>query len=159
VRNWTGCARQEADQEYGCAKTPPAWDWFFGPPQDPIAGLSDDGMAFVYPRFDESPAVAMGAPYITWPPRSIDPLLTQCAYERQWQQLADQRDRLRLIVFYAWNLYGEQAYIEPATATPPRPSIGDRYVTRTRAYYQALIAGRTLVPASSCAYLPLVSSR
>ncbi len=157
VRNWTGCARQEADQEYGCEKTPPAWDWFFGPPQDPIAGLSDDGVAFVTPRFDEYPAKIMGATYITWTPRSLDPLLTQCVYERQWQQLADQRDRLRLIILYGWNLYGEQAYIEPALATPPRPSIGRRYVERTRAYYAALLAGRPIAPASHCAYLPWVS--
>jgi hypothetical protein len=156
VCNWTGCARQEADQEYGCAKTPPAWDWFFGPPQDPVAGLSDDGVAFVTPRFDEYPAKIMGATYITWTPRSLDPLLTQCAYERQWQQLAEHRDRLRLIVLYAWNLYGEQAYIEPALATPPRPSIGRRYVERTRAYYAALLAGRPIIPASYCAYLPQV---
>jgi hypothetical protein len=99
----------------------------------------------------------MSAGYITWPPRSLDPLLTQCAYERQWQQLTEHRDRLRLIVLYAWNLYGEQAYIEPATATPQRPSIGDRYVTRTRAYYTALLAGRPIVPASHCTYLPLLS--
>jgi hypothetical protein len=157
VRHWTGCARQEAGQEYWCDRTPPTWDWFFGPPQAPIAGLSDDGVAFVTPRFDEYPAKLMGATYITWPPRSLDPLLTQCAYERQWQQLAAQRDRLRLIVLYAWNLYGEQAYIEPATATPQRPSIGDRYVTRTRAYYTALLAGRPIVPASHCTYLPLLS--
>ena len=81
---------------------------------------------------------------------------TQCAYERQWQQLTDQ---LRLIVLYAWNLYGKQAYIEPTTASPPRPSIGYGYVARTRAYYQALLAGRPIVPASRYAYLPLVSFR
>ncbi len=154
VRHWTGCARQEDARTYECEKAPPAWDWFFGPPQDPVAGLSDDGVAFVTPRFDEAPAAAMGADYIRWPPRSLDPLLTQCAYERQWQQLAGQRDRLRLIVLYAWNLYGEQAYIEPALAAPPRPSIGRGYVERTRAYYAALRAGRPIVPASYCAYLP-----
>jgi hypothetical protein len=154
VRHWTGCARQEAGREYNCEQAPPAWDWFFGPPQDPVAGLSDDGVAFVYPRFDEAPAAAMGADYIRWPPRSLDPLLTQCLYERQWRQLAEHRDRLRLIVLYAWNLYGEQAYIEPALAAPPRPSIGRRYVERTQAYYAALRAGRPIVPASQCSYLP-----
>ena len=157
VRHWTGCARQDVARQYNCEQAPPAWDWFFGPPQDPISGLSDDGVTFVTPRFDEYPAKQMGATYLTWPPRSLDPLLTQCAYERQWQQLAEQRDRLRLIVLYAWNLYGEQAYIEPATATPPRPSIGRRYVERTQAYYAALLAGRPIVPASRCAYLPQVS--
>jgi len=157
VRHWTGCARQDVARQYNCEQAPPAWDWFFGPPQDPISGLSDDGVTFVTPRFDEYPAKQMGATYLTWPPRSLDPLLTQCAYERQWQQLAEQRDRLRLIVLYAWNLYGEQAYIEPATATPPRPSIGRRYVERTQAYYAALLDGRPIVPASRCAYLPQVS--
>ena len=113
-------------------------------------------MAFVYPRFDEVPAKAMGATYITWTPRSIDPLLRQCAYERQWQQLAEHRSEINMIVLYGWNLYGEQAYIEPATATPPRPSIGYSYVDRTREYHRALVEGRAIVPASHCAVHTLV---
>ena len=31
-------------------QAPPAWDWFFGPPQDPISGLSDDGVTFLSPH-------------------------------------------------------------------------------------------------------------
>jgi hypothetical protein len=144
VRNWTGRAKSEQTAGEG-------WQWFFGPPQSPVDGLSADGVAFVYPRFDEAPAKAMGAGYITWPPRSIDPLLVQCAYEHQWEALAARRDRLRMIVVYAWNLYGEQAYIEPASAAPPRPSIGYDYVDRTRAYYGALVQGRPFSTVSRCA--------
>jgi len=146
VRHWTGGARQEG--------APSTWDWFYGPPQDPIAGLSDDGVAFVASRFDEYPLKLMGAEYITWTPRSLDPLLARCAYEQKWQQLSEHRDRLRLVVLYGWNLYGEQAYIEPATADPPRPSIGRGYVERTRAYYAALLDGRPIIPAGDCPRVP-----
>ena len=151
IRNWTGRPKSDETVRAG-------WDWFFGPPQDPISGMSSDGVTFVYPRFDEVPAKAMGATYITWPPRSIDPLLRRCAYERQWQQLAEHRADIKMIVLYGWNLYGEQAYIEPAAATPPRPSIGYSYVDRTREYYQALADGRAILPASYCPYLPVVTA-
>lgn len=150
IRNWTGRAKDDETVKEG-------WDWFFGPPQGPISGISSDGVAFVYPRFDEAPLKAAGASYITWPPRSIDPLLTECAYEQQWQQLGAHRSEIKMVVLYAWNLYGEQAYIEPAVATAPRPSIGYNYVDRTREYWQALTAGQAIVPASDCAYLPQVS--
>ena len=145
IRNWTGRPKDNETMSEG-------WHWFFGPPQDPVDGMSSDGVAFVYPRFDEVPARLMGAAYITWPPRSIDPRLTQCAYERQWQQLAEHRSEIKMVVLYGWNLYGEQAYLEPARAIPPRPSIGHSYVERTREYYESLAAGRAIVPAGSCVY-------
>ncbi len=122
-----------------------------------MSGISNDGVAFVSPRFDETPLKAAGASYVTWPPRSIDPLLNQCAYERHWQQLAAHRPALKMIVLYGWNLYGEQAYIEPALAQPPLPSIGFEYVDRTREYWQAMATDRAIMPASYCAYLPQVS--
>ncbi len=109
IRNWTGRARDAATVGEG-------WDWFFGPPQDPVDGLSSDGVTFVYPRFDEARAKADGAPYINWPARSVDSLLARCGYERQWQRLGEQRGAIKMVVVYGWNLYGEQAYIEPARA-------------------------------------------
>ena len=148
IKNWTGVAKGAPHEPGQCETSAPTWDWFFGPPQDPIEGLSRDGVAFVYPRFDEyplkypctdeyqvpgrcgdqDPFPGQGAGYIDWPPRRIDPWLTQCAYLRQWQRLAANREQIHLIVLYGWNMYGEQAYIEPATATAPRPTIGYDYV-------------------------------
>ncbi len=149
VRSWTG--RPKSSETVG-----EGWQWFFGPPQDPSDSLSSDGVAFVYPRFDEVPLKEMGADYITWLPRSIDPRLHLCAYERQWQQLVEQRSAVKMVVLYGWNLYGEQAYIEPAAATPPRPSIGYSYVDRTREYHRALVEGQAIMPASHCTLLPHV---
>ncbi|MHB1134473.1 MAG: hypothetical protein ACYC4L_19040, partial [Chloroflexota bacterium] len=150
VRLWTGRARDDDAEREG-------WQWFFGPPQDPVEGMSD-GVAWVYPRFDECPAKQMGADYITWKPRHIDPLLREGSYERQWQRLIENRAQVRLVVLYGWNLYGEQAHVEPSWGCPA--PVGWRYLEKTAAYYQAFLAGGPL-PAleggpPGCAWLPLV---
>ena len=44
IRHWTGRSKGEAGE---------GWDWSFAPPQDIIEARSDDGVVFVYPRFDE----------------------------------------------------------------------------------------------------------
>ncbi len=62
VRQWTGRARSEKTEAEG-------WEWFFAPPQDILQGRSDDGVVFVYPRFDEYYAKLFGADYIKWEPR------------------------------------------------------------------------------------------
>ena len=154
VRLWTGRARSPATEAEG-------WQWFFSPPQGVAQGMSDDGVAWVYPRFDEVPASQMGADYIFWAPRQIDPLLREGTYEAQWQELAQVRDRVRLVVLYGWNLYGEQAHIEPSRGCPA--AVWDRYVARTAAYYGAFVQGLPLPagdgPAPGCAYLPLVRAQ
>jgi len=44
IRHWTGRTKGKAGE---------GWDWSFAPPQDIIEARSDDGVVFVYPRFDE----------------------------------------------------------------------------------------------------------
>jgi hypothetical protein len=127
LRHWTGRARDPQTETEG-------WDWFFAPPQGVIEGMSDDGAVFVYPRFDEFYIAQGGASYITWKPRRVDPYLKEGVYERQWQQVEENRERIKLIVLYSWNLYGEQAQIEPSKGCCA--PVGDEYVRKTKDYYR-----------------------
>jgi hypothetical protein len=151
VRLWTGRERNDITTAEG-------WQWFFGPPQDTVAGMSD-GVAWVYPRLDEYPAKQMGADYITWPPRRLDPFLREGTYEQQWQRLVENREQVRLVVLYGWNLYGEQAHVEPSWGCPA--SVGWRYVAKTAQYYRAFREGLAVpVPeggAPSYAFLPFIA--
>ena len=133
IKRWTGRPKDRDTIEEG-------WQWFFAPPQGVIEGMSDDGVVFVYPRFDETYLAQGGAAYITWSPRIVDPCLQDGAYERQWQELTQNRTKVHLIVLYSWNLYGEQAHIEPSYGKPA--PVGHDYVAKTRKYYdQFLDAG------------------
>ena len=122
IRKWTGRMRDQFTENEG-------WEWFFAPPQDVLEAMSDDGVVFVYPRFDESYLVQGGATYITWAARRVDPWLEEGVYEAQWQQVSDIREDVGLIVLYGWNLYGEQAQIEPSFDGPA--PVGFEYVART----------------------------
>lgn len=133
IRHWTGRARGEDTVAEG-------WQWFFAPPQDIVEAMSEDGTVFVYPRFDEYYAKLFGADYITWEPRRIDPFLEEGVYEQQWRQVVENREKAKLIVLYGWNLYGEQAQIEPSGEGPG--AVGHDYVEKTREYYQAFLEGR-----------------
>ena len=126
IKRWTGRPKDQVtiDQE---------WQWFFGPPQGVIEGMSDDGVVFVYPRFDETYLAQAGAAHITGEPRIVDPCLQNGAYQRQWQELIQNRKKVQLIVLYSWNIYGEQAHIEPSDGEPA--PVGDEYVAKTRTYY------------------------
>ena len=130
IKRWTGWAKDRVSMNEG-------WQWFFGPPQGVIQGMSDEGVAFVYPRFDETYLAQGGAAYITWPARSVDPLLQDGAYERQWQELTQNRRKVKLIVLYSWNLYGEQTHIEPSDGNPA--PVGFEYVAKTRTYYDRFL--------------------
>lgn len=138
VRQWTGRERNDETRSEG-------WDWFFAPPQDTVEAMSNDGVAFVYPRFDERPAKEMGADYIFWDPRSIDPSLSEGHYERQWQELGNERkrnpSRVRMVVVYGWNHYGEQAHIEPSSGGEGQPGVEWDYARGTKRYFQSLIDG------------------
>ena len=84
----------------------------------------------------------LGEGDITWTPRRVDPLLKEGMYEEQWQTLVENRENVNLIVLYSWNLYGEQAHIEPSDGGPG--PVRDDYVTRTRYYYDAFVTGHTI---------------
>ena len=48
----------------------------------------------------------------------MDPFLEEHVYEEFWRIVTEDKDRVRLILIYAWNAYGEQAFIEPAVNGP-----------------------------------------
>ena len=73
-----------------------------------------------------------GATYITEEPRQIDPLLDEGFYDGQWQDLILLRGILNMVVLYSWNLYGEQAHIEPSHGDPA--PVGFEYVDKTQRY-------------------------
>ena len=131
IRHWTGRVAAEAGE---------GWDWSFAPPQGIIEARSDDGVVFVYPRFDEYYLYLAGAGYLTGEPRRVNPFLEEDFYQRQWCEMADNRDVINLIILYSWNLYGEQAHIEPSTGDPA--PVEDEYVASTGRNYQKFLDGR-----------------
>jgi len=72
-------------------------------------------------------------------PRRVNSLLEEDFYERQWCQLDENRDAISLIILYSWNLYGEQAHIEPSTGGPA--PVEDEYVGITGRNYQKFLDG------------------
>ena len=95
IRHWTGRIKGEAGEE---------WDWSFAPPQDIIEARSDDGVVFVYPRFDEYYLYLAGAGYLPVELRSVNPALEEDFYDRQWCQMVDNRDPISLIILYSSKL-------------------------------------------------------
>lgn len=126
MRKWTGRAFDQFTKEE-------AWDWSFAPPQSLLSGITKDGVVFIHPRFDEFYLVEDGATYITWVPRRIDPYLTEGFYDSQWDDLMRLRRNVTMIVLYSWNLYGEQAHIEPSDDGPA--PVGVEYLNKTQKYY------------------------
>ncbi len=130
IKHWTGRTKGEAGEE---------WDWSFAPPQDIIEARSDDGVVFVYPRFDEYYLYLAGAGHLPAEPRRVNPVLEEDFYDRQWCQMVDNRDLISLIILYSWNLYGEQAHTEPSTGGPA--PVEDEYVATTGRNYQKFLEG------------------
>jgi len=123
LKKWTGRAFDEIVKK--------DWDWSFAPPQS--LRISKDGVVFFYPRFDEFYLVEDGAMHITGEPRRIDPDLTEGFYDSQWEGLMGLRRNVTMIVLYSWNLYGEQAHIEPSFDGPA--PVGFEYVIKTQKAY------------------------
>lgn len=122
IRKWTGRPFDQSTLE---------WDWSFAPPQN--LSISNDGVVFFYPRFDEFYLVEDGATYINWEPRRIDPYLNEGFYDSQWEDLIRLCRKLSMIVLYSWNIYGEQAHIEPSNGGPA--PVGVAFPDTTRRYY------------------------
>ena len=76
-------------------------------------------------------------------PRRMDPFLEEDIYCKFWKVSAANRDEVKLILIYAWNAYGEQAFIEPATNGPlgSGGADGKLLLERTRSYYQQFLEG------------------
>ena len=123
LRKWTGRASDQSTKD---------WDWSFAPPQS--LDISNDRVVFFYPRFDEFYLVEDGATYITGESRRIDPFLNEGFYDSQWEGLIRLCRKVTMIVLYSWNLYGEQAHIEPS-GNGPAP-VGIEYLHKTRRFYE-----------------------
>ena len=103
---------------FGSSENPdePLLDWNWYPALDKYPQIiSDDGFLSFAPRFDE---------YFMWlqglatNPRRMAPFLEEDIYCKFWKIATDNRDEVKLILIYAWNAYGEQAFIEPAINGP-----------------------------------------
>ncbi|MFQ5947144.1 MAG: hypothetical protein ACE5NC_13000, partial [Anaerolineae bacterium] len=57
IRHWTGRPKDQHTVAGG-------WDWFFAPPQDILEARSEDGVVFVYPRYDERYICDAGTDFI-----------------------------------------------------------------------------------------------
>ena len=91
------------------------WNWYPDPALYPEM-ISDDGFVSFAPRFDEY-FMSLFKKGIE-NPRRMDPFLEEHVYEEFWRIVTEDKDRVRLILIYAWNAYGEQAFIEPAVNGP-----------------------------------------
>ena len=76
-------------------------------------------------------------------PRRMDPFLEEAVYCMFWNIAGDNQDQVKLILIYAWNAYGEQAFIEPATNGPlgSGGEDGRLHLERTGSYYQQFLEG------------------
>ncbi|MCH7801867.1 MAG: hypothetical protein IIC24_10050, partial [Chloroflexi bacterium] len=91
------------------------WNWYPDPALYPEI-ISDDGFVSFAPRFDEY-FMSLFEKGIE-NPRRMDPFLEEHVYEEFWRIVTENKDQVRLILIYAWNGYGEQAFIEPAVNGP-----------------------------------------
>jgi len=126
---------------FGSSENPdePLLDWNWYPALDQYPQIiSDDGFVSFAPRFDE---------YFMWlqglatNPRRMDPFLEEDIYCKFWKVAVDNRVEVKLILIYAWNAYGEQAFIEPAKNGPlgSGGAKGRLLLERTRSYYQQFL--------------------
>ena len=128
---------------FGSSENPdePLLEWNWYPALDKYPQIiSDDGFLSFAPRFDEYFMWLQG--FVT-NPRRMDPFLEEDIYCKFWKIAADNRDEVKLILIYAWNAYGEQAFIEPATNGPlgSGGADGRLLLNRTRSYYQQFLEG------------------
>ncbi len=143
IRNWTGRPKGDDTVREG-------WDWFFGPPQEPISGLSNDGVAFVYPRFDEAPEGGRGQLH------HLAAALHRSAAHAMRLRKAMAAAGVSIVRRSRWSCCtagtctASRRTSSQLAAMPPRPSIGYSYVDRTRKYWQALSAGWAIIPSSYC---------
>ncbi len=85
-------------------------DWDLWPDYD--TGLSGnlrirkDGYVAIAPRFDDEHFRPGGVP-------QYDPDLTQGWYQKQWEWILRNKDRVGIIAIYSWNEYHERSMIEP----------------------------------------------
>ncbi len=71
------------------------------------------------------------------------PFLEDDGYCKFWKIAAENRDEVKLILIYAWNGNGEQAFIESAPNGPlgPGGEDGRLLLERTKSYYQQFLEG------------------
>ncbi|MGQ9675417.1 MAG: hypothetical protein ACUVX1_07105 [Chloroflexota bacterium] len=70
----------------------------------------------------------------------MDPYLREGQYEKQWQLLEANGSKVKMIILYGWNLYGEQAHIEPSWGDPA--PVGTAYVEKTKDLYAHFLENR-----------------
>ncbi len=119
-------------------------DWFGHSQISFDKQISDDGVLIVVPRFDEYWAELMGYEFDR-PIQRVDPLLTDCLYERAWQAAVDHKPEIKLIIVYSWNEHGDHSAIEP-TRGESHISAGRSLVEKTAQYYRQFLDGESITP-------------
>ena len=100
--------------------------------------IGTDGAIWIAPRFDEFYLWNQGA----LPPDKeydnlirLDPYLKEGLYDRAWEKVYENRDRIEMVMLYGWNPWAEAAAIEPSLPD------GDLLLRKTAWYYQRLVVG------------------
>ena len=120
-------------------------DWDLWPDYD--AGLTGelrarrDGYVAIAPRFDDEHFRPGGVP-------QYDPDLTRGWYQRQWQWVLGNLDKVRIVAIYSWNEYHERSHIEPANNREGRSpyhlyNLTTRYIGEVK---EPGASGRSLSP-------------
>ena len=111
-------------------------DWDLWPDYDAsLTGelrVRRDGYVALAPRFDDEHFRPGGVP-------AYDPDLSRRWYEKQWEWVLGNLDRVRIVAIYSWNEYHERSAIEPhndATAANKDPfylyNVTKQYIKKLR---------------------------
>ena len=105
--------------------------------------VGTDGAIWIAPRFDETYLWGKGALPADKHPGNLvrlDPHLTEGLYDKAWEKVYENRDRISMVMVYGWNPWAEAAAVEPSTID------GDLLLRKTAWYYQRLREGRDFQP-------------
>jgi len=110
--------------------------------------IAEDGTVWICPRYDEFFYWIIGMDDFRHKRYEdlvrLDPTLEEGFYDRAWEIVFENRERVRQVIIYAWNSYGDQAFIEPAERGPFPP--GWTLVEKTAYYHRLLEEGGEFVP-------------
>jgi hypothetical protein len=86
-------------------------DWYawrpcsVDPNETPVIN-SNDGVVVIEPRYDGS-HIGQGAGSV------FDPTYSQGLYDKQWNYILENTEKIKCVIIYSWNEYHERSQIEP----------------------------------------------
>ena len=130
----------EAEDEHWAAA-------YYTPPPSKLPG--PEGVVMIWPRHDGFLQLLAGhAPWVTKETmQRIDPLGTEGAYDRAWEEVMGYipRSDIKLIWIWIWNSYAEMTYIEPDSGLG-YGAVADLYVRKTAHYANLFRSGLPFEP-------------